>query len=80
MILRGFEIENWACIKKLTVANLPSSGVIVLHGPNRTGKSSIVQALRSCLMDYSSSSTALKNWYPRGTAEKPTVSVTAAAD
>ena len=30
MILKGFEIENWGCIKKLSIAGLPSSGVIVL--------------------------------------------------
>lgn len=63
MILEGFEIENWTCIKKLTVAALPPTGVIVLYGPNRTGKSSLVQALRACMMDYSSTSnsTALKS-------------------
>lgn len=76
MIIEGFEIENWTCIKKLTVAGLPSKGVIVLHGPNRTGKSSVVQALRACLMDYSSKSTALKSVYPRGKGERPKVSVT----
>ena len=26
MILEGFDIENWACIKKLTVAGLPRDG------------------------------------------------------
>src|SRR5262249_19710013 len=51
-------------------------GVIVLCGPNRTGKSSLVKALRACLMDYSSTSTALKSSYPRGSGEKPAVSVT----
>jgi AAA domain-containing protein len=76
MIIEGFEIENWTCIKKLTVSDLPPTGVIVLHGPNRRGKSSLVQALRACLMDYSSTSTALKNFYPRGSGEKPTVTVT----
>jgi hypothetical protein len=76
MIIEGFEIENWTCIKKLAVSGLPPTGVIVLHGPNRTGKSSLVQALRACLMDYSSTSTALKSCYPRGSGEKPTVSVT----
>jgi predicted nucleic acid-binding Zn-ribbon protein len=79
MILEGFEIENWTCIKKLTVAGLPPTGVIVLHGPNRTGKSSLVQALRACLMDYASTSKALNTRYPRGRAEKPTVSVTFSA-
>jgi predicted nucleic acid-binding Zn-ribbon protein len=75
MIIDGFEIENWTCIKKLTVSGLPAPGVIVLHGPNRTGKSSLVKALRACLMDYSSTSTALKTSYPRGSGEKPTVTV-----
>ncbi len=76
MILEGFEIEHWSCIKKVSVTCLPPTGVIVLHGPNRRGKSSIVQALRGCLMDYSSSTQALKSSYPRGTGEKPIVSVT----
>jgi hypothetical protein len=79
IILEGFEIENWTCIKKVAVAGLPPTGVIVLHGPNRTGKRSLVHALRSCLMDYSSTSTALKSYYPRGSAEKPTVTVTFSA-
>jgi predicted ATP-dependent endonuclease of OLD family len=60
MIIEGFEVENWACIKKLVVDGLPPTGVIVLHGPNRTGKSSLVRALRACLMDYASTTTALK--------------------
>jgi DNA repair exonuclease SbcCD ATPase subunit len=76
MIIEGFEIENWTCIKRLAVSDLPPTGVIVFHGPNRTGKSNLVRALRACLMDYSSSSTALKSCYPRGSGEKPIVSVT----
>ena len=76
MILNGFEIENWNCIRKLTVSDLPATGVVVLHGPNRTGKSSIVKALRACLMDYASTTTALKSCYPRGSSEKPVVAVT----
>jgi len=78
VILEGFEIEHWACIRKVAVANLSPTGVVVLHGRNRTGKSSIVKALRACLMDYPSTSgaQALKSLFPRGGAEKPTVSVT----
>ena len=76
MMIEGFDVEDWACIKKLTVSGLPPTGVVVLHGPNRTGKTSLVQALRACLMDYSSTSTALKSFYPRGRGEKPTVAVT----
>src|SRR5262249_24891267 len=78
MTLEGFEIENWCCIRKIVVPHLPPTGVIVLHGPNRQGKSSIVQALRACLMDYASSSnsTAVTACFPRGRGEKPIVSVT----
>ena len=70
MIIEGFEIENWTCIKKLTVTGLPATGVIVLHGPNRRGKSSLVQALRACLMDYSSTSTRAEEFVIREEAEK----------
>jgi predicted ATPase len=41
MILESFEIENWSCIARLAVKDLPATGVVVLYGPNRTGKSSI---------------------------------------
>ena len=78
MILEGFEIENWSCIKRVRINDLPPSGVVVLHAPNRHGKSSIVQALRACLMDYPSSSKSsdVTSQFPRGRSEKPLVSVT----
>jgi hypothetical protein len=78
MILEGFEIENWSCIKRIAVDGLPPSGVVVLHGPNGTGKSSIVAALRACLMDYPATSTSkdLRRWFPKNSSEKPRVSIT----
>jgi DNA repair exonuclease SbcCD ATPase subunit len=77
MILEGFEIENWSCIKRLAIDCLPPTGIVVLHGPNGTGKSSIVAALRACLMDYPATSTAkdLKRWFPKNGSDKPRVSV-----
>lgn len=51
MILRGIHIEHWRCIAKLDIHELPD-GIVVLHGPNRTGKSSLVRALRGCLFDF----------------------------
>jgi DNA repair exonuclease SbcCD ATPase subunit len=51
MILRGLLLEHWCCIARLELADLPL-GVLVLHAPNRTGKSSLVKALRSCLYDH----------------------------
>src|SRR5262249_52479813 len=49
--LRAIEIRNWACIDSLSLTDL-RDGIIVLHGPNRTGKSSLVQAIRSGLFDH----------------------------
>ena len=51
MILRGIHVEHWCCIASLQLEDLPE-GIIILHGPNRTGKSSLVKALRGCLFDF----------------------------
>jgi DNA repair exonuclease SbcCD ATPase subunit len=51
MRIRAIDVRNWACIDALALTDL-QDGIIVLHGPNRTGKSSLVQALRSCLFDH----------------------------
>ena len=51
MRLRAIEVKNWGCIESLSLADL-RDGVIVLHGPNRTGKSSLAQAIRSGLFDH----------------------------
>ena len=80
MILEGFEIQNWSCIKRVCIGNLPPTGVIVLHGPNGTGKSSIIEALRACLMDNKSTSRAIDRGFPKNSTEKPRVSVTFRAD
>jgi hypothetical protein len=56
MILRGIHIENWRCIGKLDLDNL-SSGVVVLFGPNRTGKTSLVRAIRAGLFELHSTKT-----------------------
>src|SRR5262249_37290544 len=57
------------------IADLPPTGVVVLHGPNGTGKSSIVEGLRACLMDNKSTSTALGRGFPKNSTDKPRVSV-----
>jgi len=77
MIIEGFEIENWSCIKSAVVRDLPPTGVVVLHGPNGTGKSSIVAALRACLMDYQvgTSHAKLERWKPKNATEPPRIRV-----
>ncbi len=51
MRIRSVSVRNWACIEALDLTGL-HDGLIILHGPNRTGKSSLVQAIRSCLFDH----------------------------
>src|SRR5438046_1029055 len=75
MIREGFEIEHSSCIKRVCVAELPRTGVVVLHGPNGTGKSSILEALRACLMDKKSTSKALERAFPKNSTERPRVRV-----
>jgi DNA repair exonuclease SbcCD ATPase subunit len=76
MILRGLRVENWRCIRELALGDLPE-GIIVLHGPNRTGKSSLVLALRECLFDsdHDSSRKEIILSAPWGVAEPPKVIV-----
>jgi DNA repair exonuclease SbcCD ATPase subunit len=76
MILRGVCVANWRCIGRLELDDLPA-GVVVLHGPNRTGKSSLVKALRCCLYDYehNTRSEEFKKNIPWGTGQPPRVSV-----
>ena len=76
MILEGFEIEHWSCIERMAVEDLPPAGVVVFHGPNGTGKSSAIEAVRACLMDKKSTSRALDRGFPKNSAERPRVSVT----
>ncbi|HEV2945764.1 MAG TPA: ATP-binding protein [Gemmataceae bacterium] len=50
MIIRALHVEHWRCIGKLDLDGL-ETGIIILHGPNKTGKSSLVGAIRCCLFD-----------------------------
>ncbi len=76
MIIRGIHIENWRCIGRLDLKDLPT-GVIVLHGPNRTGKSSLLRALRCCLYDFGHDATNQKitSAAPWNTAHSPHIAV-----
>ena len=76
MILRDILIENWRCIRRLELTDLPG-GLVVLHGPNRTGKSSLVLALRNCLFDadHDASGKDIKSSLPWDGTGPPKVSV-----
>jgi DNA repair protein SbcC/Rad50 len=76
VILRGIHIENWRCIDKLDLDTL-SPGINVLSGPNRTGKSSLVAALRAALYDYDHNARCkeLEQAVPWNTKHSPKVTV-----
>jgi energy-coupling factor transporter ATP-binding protein EcfA2 len=76
VILRGIHVAHWCCIARLDLDDLPG-GNVVLYGPNRTGKSSLVKALRGCLFDFDHDTTKaeLKNCLPWNGAGPPTVAV-----
>lgn len=66
MILREVTVRNWRCIRELTMKS-DGPGVFVIHGPNRTGKSSFFEAIRFALFDYdhNSGAQAVKEVIPR---------------
>jgi len=74
VILRGIHIDHWRCIGKLDLDAL-SPGVNVLSGPNRTGKSSLVAALRACLFDFDHNTRSLDDCRPWNSEESPKVVV-----
>ena len=76
MRLRAFRVENWRSIRRLNIADL-GDGVTLLHGPNGTGKSSLVAAIRACLLDvdHDSGSAEIRAAVPSGTNESPEVAV-----
>ena len=76
MIIRTIEVDNWRCIDHAKLSNLPD-GVIVLHGPNRSGKSSLFKAVRYCLYDYDHDSghRDIRNAIPRSTKKPPRILV-----
>jgi DNA repair exonuclease SbcCD ATPase subunit len=76
MRLRAVEVRNWACIESLALTDL-QDGVVVLHGPNRTGKSSLMQAIRSALFDHfhDSQEATLQAAIPLKSKEIPRVAI-----
>src|SRR5690349_19947351 len=76
MIIRGIHIEHWCCIVKLDLHDL-SAGIIIFHGPNGTGKSSLVRSLRCCLFDFDHDETngKLKKNMPWNGQGPPTITI-----
>lgn len=74
MMIRGLTLENWCCIGSLELADVPA-GIVVLHGPNGTGKSSIVKAIRGCLFDFDHNSARVQDCMPWSGGGTPKVAI-----
>ncbi|MDO5512939.1 AAA family ATPase, partial [Corynebacterium sp.] len=78
MRIHALTIENFRGIARLQVTELPETGVIVIHGDNEQGKSTILDALNAVLHEkHSGRSKSVKAWQPVGRDVSPTVSLTA---
>ncbi|MDO5670606.1 MAG: AAA family ATPase [Corynebacterium sp.] len=78
MRIHSLHIENFRGIERLTLDELPDTGVIVIHGDNEQGKSTILDALHAALHDkHGGRSGRVRAWQPVGRDVSPTVSVTA---
>jgi exonuclease SbcC len=67
MEIRNVEISNWRGISHLNLSF--TEGLNIIHGPNESGKSSIHEAVRACLLRKHSSNTkdnkAVRPWATR---------------
>ena len=78
MRIHSLTIENFRGIERLTLEELPETGVIVIHGDNEQGKSTILDALHAALYEkHSGRSRAVKSWRPVGRDVAPRVCLTA---
>ena len=74
MILHAITVRNWCNIGRVELSDLDHP-IVILHGPNRTGKSSLVRAIRSCLLDHDFDSVAapVRQSVPWATKQTPEV-------
>lgn len=77
MRLHSLTIDNVRAIDRLEIADLPDSGVIVIHGDNEQGKSTILDALDALFsIKHTGAPQKMKDFQPVGRDEPPAVSAT----
>ena len=74
MILESLEIRNWRVLGNVSVQELPP-GITVIHAPNKTGKTSMVEALRWALIDFDYNTSRADRVVPWGTNLVPELTV-----
>lgn len=77
MRLHSLTIDNVRAIDRLEITDLPEQGVIVIHGDNEQGKSTILDALDALFsIKHTGSPQKMKDFQPVGRDEPPAVSAT----
>lgn len=78
MRIHSLSIDNFRGIEHLALEELPDTGVIVIHGDNEQGKSTILDALHAALYEkHGGRSGRVRAWKPVGRDVSPSVSATA---
>ena len=78
MRIHDLVIDNFRAVKHLELRDLPDTGVIVIHGPNEAGKSTILDAIGTVLQErHSAGGKKIKIFAPVGRDASPEVTMTA---
>lgn len=78
MRIHDLVIDNFRAIEHLELRDLPDTGVIVIHGQNEAGKSTILDAIGTVLQErHSAGGKKIKVFAPVGRDASPEVTMTA---
>lgn len=78
MRIHSISLRNFRAVDRLEIADLPDTGVIVVHGCNEAGKSTIVDAIDLVLRErHSASGKKIKIYAPAGKDAGPEVTLSA---
>ncbi|WKK63740.1 AAA family ATPase [Corynebacterium sp. P8-C1] len=76
MRIHSLVIDNVRAVKHLELTDLPDTGVILIHGDNEAGKSTILDALDAVLtVKHDSTAQKIRALYPKGRDEQPEVTL-----
>ncbi|MGV0431904.1 AAA family ATPase [Corynebacterium sp. 20_84] len=78
MRIHSLIIDNVRAVEHLELTDLPDTGVILIHGENEAGKSTILDALDAVLtVKHDSTAAKIRALYPKGHDEQPEVTLAA---
>lgn len=76
MRIHSLVIDNVRAVEHLELTDLPDTGVILIHGDNEAGKSTILDALDAVLtIKHDSTAQKIRVLYPKGRDEQPEVTL-----